>query len=117
MLASNQRACEFERRAATRHDKLASLERWLEFSRRKTGQQALALSDDQGCLIAGAGSARLCDELAALGPASLVMVPAAVKTNSLALGRGQAYLCAPAGLLEQTSLAHVAEGCSRILGL
>lgn len=117
MSASNHLKSEFERRAAARQDKLASLERWLEVSRRKTGQQALALSDDQGCLIAGAGPARLCDELAALGPASLVTVPAAVKTNSLALGRGQAYLCAQAGLLEQKSLTHVAEGCSRILEL
>ena len=117
MPASSRSHSDFERRAALRNDTLESLQRWLEVCRRSERLQALALSDDQGCLIAGAGPSRLCDELAAMGPSSLVTVPAAANTNSLALGRGQAYLCTPAGLLEQESLSSFAGGCSRILGL
>ena len=117
MSAPSRRARQSERRATVRHDTLASLQRWLEACRRDSGQQALALSDEQGCLIAGAGPSRLCDELAAFGPASLVTAPAAAQTNSMALGRGRAFLCAQAGLLEQESLTRVAEGCSRILDL
>lgn len=79
--------------------------------------QALALSDDRGCLITGAGVSNICDELAALAPSAQVLVPTAGRANSLALGRGRAYLCAPAGLLRQETLSQFAAGCSRILGL
>jgi hypothetical protein len=106
-----------ERRAASREDPIVSLGRWLEICRRSTGLQALALSDDRGCLIAGAGASRACDELAALAPAKLVLAPAAKATNSIAVGRGRAYLCAPAGLLEHDSLSQFAKGCTRILEL
>jgi hypothetical protein len=115
MVQSRHRS--IERRAASRQDPIESLGRWLEVCRRSTGLQALALSDDRGCLIAGAGASRVCDELAALAPARLVLAPAAPGTNSMAVGRGRAYLCAPAGLLEQESLSKFARGCSRILEL
>jgi hypothetical protein len=117
MSASRPESRRFERRAAPRDDKLASLQHWLETARRSAGLQALALSDDQGCLIAGAGLSRLCDELAALAPSSLVTAPAAVNTNSLAIAHGQAYLCAQSRLLEQEALSYLAAGCARILEL
>jgi hypothetical protein len=106
-----------ERRAVPRKDPIESLGRWLEICRKIVGLQALALSDDRGCLIAGAGASRVCDELAALAPAQLVLAPIAKGTNSIAVGRGRAYLCAPAGLLEQEPLSQIARVCSRILEL
>jgi len=106
-----------ERRIAPRIDEFVNLTYWLEICRRSEGLQALALSDDRGSLIAGAGVSRICDELAALAPSAQVLVPAAESANSLAIGRGRAYLCAPAGLLKQKTLAEFGIGCSRILGL
>jgi hypothetical protein len=117
MSAKQPGSSRLERRAVSRNDKLVSLQRWLESARRTAGLQALALSDDQGCLIAGAGLAHLCDELAALGPSSLVTAPTAAGTNSLALAHGQAYLCAQSGLLEYEALSYLAAGCARILDL
>jgi hypothetical protein len=108
---------ELEQRAVSRHDRLESLNRWLESCRQSKGMQALALSDDRGCLIAGAGASRICDELAALAPPTQVVVPAAAATDSLAVSRGQAYLCASAGVLDQKTLSRFADGCSRILDL
>lgn len=115
MRQSGQRSV--ERRAVSREDPIQSLGRWLENCRKSKGLQALALSDDRGCLIAGAGASRVCDELAAVAPTKLVLAPAATGTNSIAVGRGRAYLCAPAGLLEHESLSQFARGCSRILEL
>ncbi len=115
MLQSPQRSV--ERRAVSRKNSIESLGRWLEACRKSTGLQALALSDDRGCLIAGAGASRVCDELAALAPVKLVLAPAAQGTNSIAVGRGRAYLCAPAGLLGQESLSKFASGCSQNPGI
>lgn len=106
-----------ERRAASRANSLKSLGRWLEACRRKSGLQALAVSDSSGCLIAGAGVSRLCEELAAMAPPAMVSVSLASKTNSQAIANGLAYLCAPIGRLNQSALSRFAIGCARILSL
>jgi len=106
-----------ERRANDREDSLQSLGRWLESCRASEGLPALAISDASGCLIAGAGAARLCEELAALAPSSLVLAPMASQSNSQSIAGGLAYLSAPVGQLRQESLTRLAQGCARILAL
>ena len=106
-----------ERRTGPRVNSLKSLGRWLEACRRWSGVNALAVSDSSGCLIAGAGVSRLCEELAALAPPSLVSLSIASKANSQSIADGQAYLCAPIGRLSQRSITRFAEGCARILSL
>ena len=60
-----------ERRTNRSSDPLVALSRLLEATRRRTGASTLALADETGICIAGAGEAALCEELAALGPLSL----------------------------------------------
>lgn len=55
-----------ERRRARCTDTLISLCRLLDGARRESGLSALAIADSTGCLVAGSGAARLCEELAAL---------------------------------------------------
>jgi hypothetical protein len=116
-MKSQDSAAFVERRAPNRADSLRSLERWLETCRLTAGLPALAVSDETGCLIAGAGLSRLCDELAALAPASLVLAPLSRKANSQSIAGGRAYLSAPVGCLDQDSLTRLAKGCARILAL
>jgi hypothetical protein len=52
-------------------DPLVALSRLLEATRRRTGASTLALADETGICIAGAGEASLCEELAARGPLTL----------------------------------------------
>jgi hypothetical protein len=49
-------------------DPLATLSRLLDTARERTGISALAVADDSGLLIAGAGSWANCEELAARAP-------------------------------------------------
>lgn len=55
-----------ERRHARSTDTLVSLCRLLDAARRDAGLAAVAVADASGCLVAGSGAARLCEELAAL---------------------------------------------------
>lgn len=55
-----------ERRRSRSSDTFASLCRLLDASRRGSGLSALALADATGCLVAGSGSAQVCEELAAV---------------------------------------------------
>jgi hypothetical protein len=57
---------ETERRHGRSSDTLVSLCRLLDATRRDAGLDALALADESGCLVAGSGAARLCEELAAI---------------------------------------------------
>ncbi len=59
--------CEDRRRNRT-EDALEALTRLVEAARRRTGVDAVAVSDPNGMLLAGAGAARLCEELAAWAP-------------------------------------------------
>jgi hypothetical protein len=63
-----------ERRRDRTEDTLAALTRLLEAARRRSGLEALSVADSSGLLLAGAGPARLCEELAAWAP--LVARPA-----------------------------------------
>jgi hypothetical protein len=64
-----------ERRTNRSSDPLVALSRLLEATRQRTGASTLALADETGICIAGAGEVALCEELAALGPPSLVDRP------------------------------------------
>ena len=57
---------ETERRHGRSTDTLVSLCRLLDAARRNSGLSAVALADASGCLVAGSGAARLCEELAAI---------------------------------------------------
>jgi hypothetical protein len=55
-----------ERRHGRSTDTLVSLCRLLDATRRDSGLSAVAVADHTGCLVAGSGAARLCEELAAI---------------------------------------------------
>jgi hypothetical protein len=55
-----------ERRHGRSSDTFVSLCRLLDQARRDRGLSALAVADATGCLVAGSGALRLCEELAAL---------------------------------------------------
>jgi len=57
-----------ERRLARSLDPLVALSRLLDATRRDGPLAALAVADDTGCLVAGAGRSADCEELAALAP-------------------------------------------------
>jgi hypothetical protein len=105
-----------DRRIDERGDCLKGLLRWLESSRKRLGLYALVLADRDGCLVAGAGSSQLCEELAARAP-----LPAQNQNdrNDLVseIGEGSAWLCAPKNACDEQQWASVREGCVRILGL
>jgi len=62
----SHRPLETERRLGRSTDTLVSLCRLLDAARRRHGLSALAIADASGCLVAGSGAARLCEELAAI---------------------------------------------------
>jgi hypothetical protein len=55
-----------ERRHGRSSDTFVSLCRLLDATRRDSGLAAVAVADATGCLVAGSGAARLCEELAAI---------------------------------------------------
>jgi hypothetical protein len=57
-----------DRRQARSENTQVALTRLLEAARRASALEALALGDELGLLVAGAGAAELCDELAAVAP-------------------------------------------------
>lgn len=57
-----------ERRKDRTNETLQALTRLLEAARRRGGLDAVTVADASGLLLAGAGPARLCDELAAWAP-------------------------------------------------
>ena len=61
-----QRPPRTERRHSRSSDTLVSLCRLLDATRRDSGLAAVALADETGCLVAGSGALRLCEELAAI---------------------------------------------------
>jgi hypothetical protein len=102
-----------ERRQLVRHDVLLDLSRWLEAARRRYGMQAMALADASGCLVAGAGLAPQCLDLAAHAP--LGGVPGCPRP--LAIGRGLGFLCASSAVVPVGQWTEIHGGCERILGL
>ncbi|HYQ41567.1 MAG TPA: hypothetical protein VER11_06360 [Polyangiaceae bacterium] len=76
-----------ERRQARSENTQVALTRLLEAARRSAALEALALGDELGLLVAGAGAAELCDELAAVAPL-FGSANASVPTHLSVLGRG-----------------------------
>jgi hypothetical protein len=66
MPTMSHRPIETERRHGRSPDTLVSLCRLLDAARRNIGLSAVAIADGSGCLVAGSGAARLCEELAAI---------------------------------------------------
>ncbi len=62
----SQRPLATERRHGRSSDTLVSLCRLLDATRRAAGLDAVAIADEAGCLVAGSGAMRLCEELAAI---------------------------------------------------
>jgi hypothetical protein len=65
--AARPDAIDDRRRDRTRNA-LEALTRLVEASRRRSGLEAVTVSDPSGLLLAGAGAHRLCEELAAWAP-------------------------------------------------
>jgi hypothetical protein len=66
MSHSSHRTDATERRHGRSSDTYVSLCRLLDQARRDRGLSAVAVADSSGCLVAGSGAARLCEELAAI---------------------------------------------------
>lgn len=103
-------------RSANPADALAS---WLEASRQRGNLRSLALADRLGILVAGAGPARECDELAAWAPLVLEggSEEPAIELSGVKLPGFDAYVCTAGKLASDFDLLlETAEGCARILG-
>lgn len=109
-----------ERRVRRSSDPAQALAWWLEANRLRSKLPNLALADDLGTLVSGAGAARECDELAAWAPIVLTgraPVEGARKLSGMKLPGFDAYICTDAELDPHAEvLSDVAAGCVRILG-
>jgi hypothetical protein len=105
-----------KRRSSNCAEALALL---LESTREQARLASLVLSDRTGILVAGAGPAHECDELAAWAPVLLSARESAPQGLFGVRVRGlDAYLCAAgAGGSPLSLLSEAAEGCARILGV
>ena len=118
-----------ERRHDRTTDALSALTRLLDAARRQSGLEALAVAEPGGVLLAGAGPARLCDEMAAwaplaeklpandANPSRLNVFERRALARRLAVDGVELIVCG-VGEGEKTvrELGTVAEGCTRILG-
>jgi hypothetical protein len=109
-----------ERRVKRSSNPQIALACWLEATRRRTNLSSLALADSLGILVAGAGPARECDELAAWAgvlsqgggwPEKPPFEFSAVKVPGF-----DAYVCVEGTDEVRNGVAEAAAtGCSRIL--
>jgi len=90
-----------------------------------SGLEAVVIGDDAGLLVAGAGAAELCDELAALAPLGQAAANDTIpnrgqvwsrqcEVRRLAVDGSEVFISGRGGDLG-LGLRQVAEGCSRIL--
>jgi hypothetical protein len=116
-----------ERRSGSRDETLTSLGRLLDSVRREAEFDAVAVADETGILVAGAGAWGRCEELAAAAPLSLAAndtVPTRVdvlarrmEVRRLMVDGVQVLLCGQGGRgSAPEALARAAAGCARILG-
>jgi hypothetical protein len=100
-----------DRRKSRSADPLIALTRMLDAARAAGELDAIAVADLTGCLVAGSGAARTCDELAALAPLTASSDVLRVAVDGVDL------LVAAAGgaTLKAASLGRAAAGCQRIL--
>lgn len=118
-----------ERRRDSRRNTLASLQRLLDSARRSGGLEAIAISDETGCLVAGAGAWRACEELAAwapvlageaandVTPTRLDVLTRRTEVRRLSVDGIEVFLCGRATPARGApALATAASACERILG-
>jgi hypothetical protein len=104
-----------ERRLARSENTQVALTRLLEAARRSSQLEALALGDELGLLVAGAGAADLCDELAAVAPlAANDTMPPHSEVRRFAVDGFEMFVSGRGSELGST-LTGVAAGCVRIL--
>jgi hypothetical protein len=114
-----------ERRQSRSENTLVALTRLLEAARRSAELEAVAIGDHAGVLVAGAGAAELCDELAAVAPLSRTAANDTVPTRwdvlsrrtevrRLAVDGLEVFISGRGGDLG-LGLGRVADGCARIL--
>jgi len=112
-----------DRRQARSENTQVALTRLLEAARHTAELEALALGDELGLLMAGAGAAELCDELAAVAPLfgssnvdlpTLQVLAAGTEVRRLAVDGSELYICGRGGDLDR-GLLHATAGCARIL--
>jgi len=117
-----------ERRQNRSSDALIALSRLLDATRRQVGLDALAVADATGCLVAGSGPFRLCEELAAWAPliapepandtvpTRLDVLARRTEARRLALDGIEVLICGQGDdVARESALERVAEGCERIL--
>jgi hypothetical protein len=94
-----------------------ALTRLLESARRSSELEALALGDELGLLVAGAGAAELCDELAAVAPLPTAANDTSPMRPDVRRLRVDGYemFVSGRGPDAAATLGSVAEGCARIL--
>lgn len=128
MLPSARPGDATDRRRDRTTEALSALTRLLDAARKRSGLEALAVAEPGGMLLAGAGPARLCDEIAAWAPlagspAANDAVPSRLDVferralvQRLAVDGVEIIVC---GVGDTESMRHelgaVAAGCSRIL--
>jgi hypothetical protein len=112
-----------DRRIDRSENTLGALTRLLEAARRRSALEALAVSDGAGVLVAGAGAAALCDELAAVAPvvaandtaqSGPLALQHRLRIQRLAIDGLDVFVCGSGNGIP--NLTEVAEGCQRILG-
>jgi len=113
-----------DRRQARSENTQVALTRLLEAARRSAALDALVLGDELGLLVAGAGAAELCDELAAVAPL-FGSATTSLPTNLDLLGRGTEVrrlavdgcemFISGRGAGLSSALGGIERGCQRIL--
>jgi hypothetical protein len=116
------RSVEADRRRGRSSDTFVSLCRLLDATRRDSGLAAVAVADQSGCLVAGSGAAKLCEELAAVStlPANDPIL------DELGFGAGQRRVrqllidglevsISALGDANDTEYQRLSDGCRRIL--
>jgi hypothetical protein len=117
---------QLERRQSRSENSLVALTRLLEAARRSAELEAVVIGDDAGLLVAGAGAAELCDELAAVAPFGNTAANDTIPTRwdvlsrrtevrRLAVDGLEVFISGRGGNLG-LGLSRVADGCARILG-
>ena len=113
-----------ERRQARSENTQVALTRLLEAARHSAALEALALGDELGLLVAGAGAAELCDELAAVAPlfgsantcldANFSVLGRGTEVRRLAVDGCEMFISGRGAGLD-LALGGIASGCQRIL--
>ncbi len=132
MLTSSPPPAPLEDAADRRRDRtdspLIALSRCFESARRRAGLGALVLADVSGLVIAGAGPAAMCDELAAIGaanwdrpandtvPCRLDVLTRSLEVRRLRIDGIEVLLCTEGDSEDMEPLAEAVAGCQRILG-